>query len=147
MTKALIDEMAANCLVTRARLVARVTTGIYDDAFRPFGINSPQFILLVIIAKVGPVTRSALGRFHRQDRSTLSRNLQIMLQEGWIREETVGEGRGRPLVATAAGLDLLGRIEPAWRAGQLRTAGMLGNVGGDVMLAVGNELLDRDGLR
>ncbi|BBD97003.1 MarR family transcriptional regulator [Sphingobium amiense] len=146
MSEALIDEMAAGCIVTRSRLISRVVTGIYDTALRPFGMNSPQFILLVIIAKFGPMTRSALGRFHKQDRSTLSRNLQIMLDNGWIAESTEGKGRSRPIALTSAGLAALEDLEPAWRASQARSAKLLGAAAVREMFAVGDDLLDRSGL-
>lgn len=146
MSDALIKEMAGNCLVTRARLISRVVTGIYDEALRGFEINSPQFILLVIIAKVGPATRSALARFHQQDRSTLSRNLQIMLDNGWIEETSDGKGRSRPLSVTGAGRTLLQRLEGPWRESQSKTEALLGGTGSKVLFDVGDALLDPGGL-
>ena len=53
---------------------------------RAYGIVAPQFALLTVIAKIGPASRAEIGRFHRQDRSTLTRNLKSMLSAGWIEE-------------------------------------------------------------
>ena len=52
-------EITRECLLTRTRRISRVLTGIYDQALRPFGINSPQFTLLVVIARLGPVNRTS----------------------------------------------------------------------------------------
>src|SRR5260370_23629514 len=103
-----IGAMARECLLMRTRLVSRVVTSIYDEELRPFGIVSPQFALLLVIAKIGPASRAEIGRFHRQDRSTLTRNLKIMLSEGWIEEVQDAEGgRARPIALTKEGGRLL----------------------------------------
>lgn len=139
----LITEMSEACIVTRTRVISRVVSGIYDDALRAFGINSPQFILLVIISKIGPVTRAALGRFHQQERSTLTRNLKIMLDNGWIDEVAmdVKGGRGRPLAASEAGRKLLEDVEPAWRSSQAHATRILGDSGMAVLFEVGDSLI------
>lgn len=139
----LISEMSEACIVTRTRVISRVVSGIYDDALRGFGINSPQFILLVIISKIGPVTRAALGRFHQQERSTLTRNLKIMLDNGWIEEVVMGEkgGRGRPLAASEAGRKLLEDVEPAWRDSQAQASRILGAAGASAIFEIGDSLI------
>src|SRR5207245_1773632 len=82
---------------------------------------SPQFALLVIIFEIEPATRADIGRYHHQDRSTLTRNLKIILSEGWAEEvQDEGGGRGRPIVLTKAGKDLLRKGAPAWRVAQAR---------------------------
>jgi DNA-binding MarR family transcriptional regulator len=126
----MIAEMAGTCVLMRTRLVSRVVTGIYDQELRPFGLNSPQFALLVVIAKLGPSTRAEIGRYHHQDRSTLTRNLQVMLAEGWIAEASDGSsGRGRPIVLTKTGRNLLRAVVPAWRAAQTQAKITLGQSG------------------
>jgi DNA-binding MarR family transcriptional regulator len=79
-------EIARNCLLTRTRQISRVVTAIYDEAMRPFGINSSQFTLLVLIMELGPLSRSDLGRRNHHDRSTLTRNLQPLISQGWVSE-------------------------------------------------------------
>jgi DNA-binding MarR family transcriptional regulator len=114
----------------RARLISRVLTAIYDEGLRPFGIVSPQFGLLVIIFAIEPATRAEIGRYHHQDRSTLTRNLKVILSEGWA-EEVQGEGggRGRPIALTKAGKTLPLKGAPAWRVAQARAKALLGKDG------------------
>jgi DNA-binding MarR family transcriptional regulator len=136
-----IGAMARDCLLMRARLVSRVVTSIYDEAFRPFGIVSPQFALLLVIAKIGPASRAEIGRFHRQDRSTLTRNVKPMLSAGWIEEVQDGErGRARRIAVTKAGQRLLQEAAPAWRSAQRRTKAELGD-GMDVVADTANGLM------
>jgi DNA-binding MarR family transcriptional regulator len=136
----LVNEIAENCLLMRTRLISRVVTGIYDEELRPLGIKSPQLVLLVVISKIEPATRAEIGRYHHQDRSTLTRNLKVMLSEGWV-EEIQGEvrGRSRPIVLTKAGKDLLRNSAPAWRVAQAQTKALLGKNG---VIAV-RDLADR----
>ncbi|WP_245254270.1 MarR family winged helix-turn-helix transcriptional regulator [Paraburkholderia sp. LEh10] len=83
---AVSNEIASNCLLTRSRQIARVLTAIYDEELRPFGINAPQFSLLVLIMELGPLSRADLGRKNHRDRSTLTRNLQPLIARGWVQE-------------------------------------------------------------
>ncbi|MBT2324896.1 winged helix-turn-helix transcriptional regulator [Variovorax paradoxus] len=137
-----ILEMANTCVLMRTRLVSRVVTGIYDQELRPFGINSPQFALLVVIHTIGPATRAEIGRFHQQERSTLTRNLQIMLSEGWIEEvHSTAGGRGRPICLSKSGIELLHRLAPAWRAGQAQAKAVLGEAGATAISNIANDLV------
>lgn len=113
----------------------------YAEALRPFGIVSPQFALLLVIAKIGPASRAEIGRFHRQDRSTLTRNVKPMLSAGWIEEVQDGEhGRVRRIAVTKAGRRLLQEAAPAWRSAQRRTKAKLGD-GMDVVADTANGLM------
>jgi DNA-binding MarR family transcriptional regulator len=92
-----IADMGSTCVLMRTRLISRVITGIYDEKLRPFGISSAQFALLVVIYQVEPTTRAEIGRLQHQDRSTLTRNLKVILSEGWVgklaTEQTVEAGQ------------------------------------------------------
>lgn len=141
MGEAVMKEITASCLVTRARRIARVLTGIYDEQLRPFGINSPQFTLLVVIFRLGPASRSEIGRYNHQDRSTLTRNLQVLLSEGWVEEVAhAAGGRIKPIVLTTAGRDLLDRAAPAWRTAQGQAKAILGEAGAIAVMDIADHL-------
>ena len=131
----LIDQIASECLLGRARKLNRELTGIYDDELRPFGLKATQLNLLVLVAKGGPIRRIAMGMCLHLDPSTLTRNLKIMLTNGWIKEIADGEdGRGFPLQITAQGRDLLNQIGPSWRKAQTRAQKFLGDDGATLLL-------------
>lgn len=130
MEKNVIAEISNACVLTRTRLISRVLTGIYDEQLRPFGIGSPQFALLVAIGGMQPVTRAEIGRSQHQDRSTLTRNLKVILSGGWAEEVPDGaHGRSRPIALTKAGADLIREAEPAWLAAQVEARALLGKDG------------------
>jgi DNA-binding MarR family transcriptional regulator len=124
------EQITANCLMGRTRYLSRVLTGIYDEEVRPFGVQATQVTLLAAVAAYGPVRRGDLGRWLHFDSSTLTRNLRVMLGNGWLEEVADGkDGRGLPLRATEAGADLLRALGPAWHRAQDRAIQVVGAEG------------------
>jgi DNA-binding MarR family transcriptional regulator len=121
------DQIARECVMSRWRAMNRMLTAIYDEELRQFHLKSSQLGLLVAVTKAGPVRRIELGRFLSLDPSTLTRNLQIMLKNGWIKEvPDGGDQRGAPLEVTSKGRKLLESAGPAWQSAQTRAKKMLG---------------------
>lgn len=135
-------ELNQGCVLMRTRLIARVLTAIYDEGLRPFEIGSPQFALLAIISHIEPATRADIGRYLHHDRSTLTRNLKLILSAGWAREIS-GEavGRSRPIALTTAGKDLLRNAAPAWRIAQSRAKALLGKDGVLAVMEMANRIM------
>ena len=132
--KDIIDCIACECLLMRVRKLDRVLTGIYDAELRQFGLKESQITLLVFVAKVGPIRRIEIGKRLCLDPSTLTRNLKIMLINGWIKEIADGEdGRGLPVQITVQGRDLLNQIGPSWRKAQTCTEKFLGEDGATLL--------------
>jgi DNA-binding MarR family transcriptional regulator len=141
MKEDVINEINRDCLATRTRRISRVITAIYDEKLRQFGINSPQFTLLVVIARLGPVSGAEIGRANHQERSTLSRNLQLMLTAGWIEEATKeASGRSRPVALTKAGREMLREAAPAWRDAQAQARVLLGEGGAAAIKNIADDL-------
>jgi len=131
------DRIASECVMSRWRMTNRVLAGIYDEEMRPFGLKSAQLSLLVAVAKAGPVRRTRLGELLALDPSTLTRNLQVMLRQGWIAEAPDDvDQRGAPLTITAKGRKLLESAGPAWQRAQTRAKRLLGTEGIDLLFAV-----------
>lgn len=126
---AMVNEVTGGCLMTRARRVSRVVTNLFDQELRPFGLNASQFSLLVLIARMDGASRAELGRANHQERSTSTRNLQLVLDQGWAEERVPEKGRSRPIVLSPAGRALLADAMPAWRSAQGKARRLLGNNG------------------
>jgi DNA-binding MarR family transcriptional regulator len=125
----LMDDVAEQCLLTRTRTISRVITSIYDNELRPYGLTSSQFSLLVRIVRMKGASRAELARASHQERSTSTRNLQVVLNEGWAEEVMPEKGRSRPIKISAAGTELLNAAGPAWRAAQVKANRLLGEQG------------------
>jgi DNA-binding MarR family transcriptional regulator len=146
--KEVIADIGNTCVLMRTRLISRVITGIYDEKLRPFGIGSAQFALLVVIYQIEPATRAKIGRFHHQHRSILTRNLKVILSEGWAEEvryqtdaRSRPDGRSRPIALTKAGIDLLLKAEPAWQAAQAQAKALLGKDGTIAVMDIANRMI------
>ena len=136
----LMGEFTRSCLLTRTRRISRVITGIYDEALRPCGVNSPQFSLLALIARLNGASRSEIARANFQERSTLTRNLAHLLSEGWVEEIIPKSGRSRPILITAAGTELLASAGDAWRAAQRKAKQLLGEDGVSAIVEIADRI-------
>lgn len=119
--------MGDACLSSRARVLSRIVTGIYDAELGQVGIKASQLNLLVAIANAGPVRRTELSQILHLDSSTLTRNLRVMETNRWIAAAVdESDGRGRPVHIAPAGEKILEKAAPAWRTAQRRAAKALG---------------------
>jgi DNA-binding MarR family transcriptional regulator len=123
------DIIARDCIAVRVRALNRAVTALYDDALRPHGLRVGQLNLLVAIARFGTARPGALCRVLRMEKSTLSRDVDVMRRHGWLEVEESAGGRARPLRLTPAGQALLEAVLPAWRAAQARARALIGDDG------------------
>lgn len=136
-----LHSIARNCLLTRTRQISRVLTSIYDEELRTFNINASQFSLLVLISEFGPLSRADLARKNHHDRSTLTRNLQPLISQGWVSEGlSRSNGRSRPMSVTRHGMALLRSAAPAWSNAQERARTLLGVHGANGLMSIAAEL-------
>ncbi len=140
--QATLREIEDTCVIARIRLISRIMTSIFDEEFRPLGLISSQQTLLGLIIRLGEATRAEIGRAGFIDRSTLTRNLKLLIDAGWV-EEVASQvrGRSRPLRLSKAGEDLYFSSIPAWRVGQERAAKLFGPAALSVIKTVADGFL------
>ncbi|WP_445143333.1 MarR family winged helix-turn-helix transcriptional regulator [Dyella sp. Tek66A03] len=136
----IVNEVTRDCLITPSRRISRVVTKLFDQELRPFGLSSSQFSLLVLIARLDGASRADIGRANHQERSTSTRNLQLVLDQGWAEEIIPVKGRTRPVVISQAGRDLLAKAMSAWRAAQAQARHLLGVDGASAIVQVSTGL-------
>ena len=124
-----VEAMAGECVAVRLRTLNRAVTSLYDDALRPLGLRVGQLNLLVAIARMGRAKAGDICRVLRMDKSTLSRDVEVLRRNGWLEVDDSGGGRSRPLRITATGLALLEAVRPAWQAAQAKAKALLGEEG------------------
>lgn len=106
------------CLCLHAQRAARAMARRFDAAFRPLGLTNGQFSLLMALNRPEPPTIGAVATVLASDRTTLTAALKPLERRGLV--ETTPDPqdrRSRRLRLTPAGLELLGRALPVWRAG------------------------------
>ena len=123
----MIDQVASECVAGRLRMLNRVITNIYDDAFRPLDLKVSQMSILVATAKLGTARPSELCEHLHLDVSTLSRNVERMKTRGWLEVVPDDDGRSQPFRLTPRGRKLLEKAMPAWREAQDQVKKVLGD--------------------
>src|SRR3954454_9369486 len=129
------EVIAAGCLAVRVRAVNRAVTALYDDVLRPHGLRVGQLNLLVAVARMGTARPGDLCRALCMDKSTLSRDVEVMRRNGWLEVEDAG-GRSRPLRLSPEGQALLDRVAPAWRQAQAEACKLIGDDGAEALLGI-----------
>ena len=126
-TKTLIDTIAGECIAVRLRMLNRVITNIYDDAFRPLGVRVSQMNILVVAGIMGTARPAEVCERLLLDVSTLSRNVERMKARGWLEVIPDEDGRAQPFRLTNEGRNLLEKAAPAWRKAQQQARSLLGD--------------------
>jgi len=126
-----------SCASFNFRRTARAVTRLYDQAFEPFGIRSTQFTILVGIAKTQPTSISALADVLVIDRTTLTRSLRLLKQQGLLSVSERSTKRQRFLTLTPRGERVLGKSLPVWRDAHER---FVRTLGADYWTSLRNEL-------
>ena len=132
--KSAIDRMAAQCLVARARLLNRKMTRIYDEALRPVGLKANQMGMLVVVAKHGPCSPGDVGAALDMEKSTVSRNVEVLKRQGWMETLPGIDDRSHTVRITAKGRRLLERALPRWEEAQEKARSLLGKGGASALL-------------
>lgn len=114
------------CVAMRVRRLSRILTRAYEQALREVGLTVPQFTLLKAAASQEPVSPAEIGRKLDLEKSTLSRTLRKMINNGWLNEHR-GEDGGKVIVTTTLGRKALREALPVWSQVQGRTSEHLGS--------------------
>lgn len=116
------QTISQDCIAVRIRLINRVISSIYDNALRPLGIRVSQLNLLVATARLREPKLAELSRKLRIEKSTLSRDIAIMKERGWLVSVPPEGGKNQILRLTAEGASLLIRSSKAWETAQAEAA-------------------------
>jgi len=121
--------MAHECIAVRVRLINRVISAVYDEALRPYGLRISQANILAAIAKMGEVRPAEVSRILRIEKSTLSRDVELMKRNGWLESEPPAGGRNQTVRLTLQGKMLLVKIRPSWEKSQAEATLLIGEDG------------------
>ena len=119
------DEAATSCLCCKARMAARSVTRSYDKALRSTGLRITQFTVLVAASVSGGMALGQLAEILGLERTTLSRNLSVLVKEGLIEVANL-DSRTRHIVLASAGKARLQAALPVWSRAQQRLQQKLG---------------------
>lgn len=119
-------EVADKCMCSKVRCAARAVTRVYDTSMRPSGLRATQMSVLVAIAAEGAMSITALAEYLGMDRSTLTRNLRPLENNGLVSLGSEGWRRSRTLSITKKGAERLRKAMPYWERAQKKLRDALG---------------------
>jgi len=104
-----------HCLCLHAQRAARALARRFDEAFRPLGLTSGQFSLMMSLNRPEPPSLGSVASLLAMDRTTLTAALKPLARRGLLKVTVDEEDRrGRRLALTAKGRTLLARATPIW---------------------------------
>ena len=115
------------CTSFKLRQLSRRVSQHYDRVVASCGLKTTQYSLLSHIGRLGPVRPSDLAAAMAMDASTLTRNLQPLLEHGWAAIGPGADGRSRLVTLTAKGAAKRGEAQRAWKRAQLALNAQLGS--------------------
>ena len=135
-----VESSSAPCTCGRLRRASRALTQLYDDAMVPAGLRVTQFSLLRALARGGPLRISELAARQLLDRTALSRNLDPLVDAGFVDIVRGRDARTREVAITPMGAAALRAAQPHWLDAQRKVAKRLGAEKLEALVAVLGEI-------
>jgi DNA-binding MarR family transcriptional regulator len=120
ITPKIAGAVAGACLCLHVQRAARALARHFDDVFRPLGITSGQYSLLMSLNRTdstgGAPTMGATAEFLAMDRTTLTAALKPLQRRGLVRvAPDDADRRVKRLVLTPAGSAVLAKAYGLWQ--------------------------------
>ena len=128
------------CACGRLRRATRALTQLYDDAMTPAGLRITQFSLLRTLLRDGRLRISDLAEHQLLDRTALSRNLDPLVEQGYVAVTQGRDARTREVELTRKGRRALDAAGPHWQRAQADVAKRLGPKRLDALIEMLGEL-------
>ncbi len=125
-----------HCLCLAVQRAARALARRFDEALRPLGLTHGQFSLLMSLNRPTPPSIGPVAELLAMDRTTLTANLKPLERRGLVKTTVdPADRRGRLLVLTDTGLQLLQSAVPIWERTNDETEQLLMQVDVEVLRA------------
>lgn len=131
------------CTNLKLRQIARRVSRHYDAYVGAAGLKTTQYSLLSHVVLLGPVRPSDLAARMQLEASTLTRNLQPLIAQGWVELQPGEDARSRLVVATESGAAKRVEVQRAWKQAQLALNQRLGDERVAQLHALVDECLQR----
>jgi DNA-binding MarR family transcriptional regulator len=120
-----LAEMARTCACFNFRKASRSVTQLFDQILSPTGLRSTQLVILITTQLLGKSSIARLARELVMDRSTLTRNLKPLMNQGLLQFSPDG-GKQKSVELTVEGQASLLRAAPYWNQAQTQLVNRFG---------------------
>lgn len=126
------------CIAGRLRMLSRIITGRYNDAFAGEGITFAQAGLLMRIFAQPGIRQSELSKRLQIEKSAMSRDVQLLQKNGWLTDN-----RRSGLFLTETGSVLAKRCHKIWKTLNQQVRDELGLDAIDGLTTLSDKLLSK----
>lgn len=109
----------SGCSSFKLRQLSRRVSQHFDHIVAATGLKTTQYSLLSHVMRMAPVRPVDLAAAMEMDASTLTRNLQPLVLQGWVEVGPGDDGRSRFVTLTDAGREKRGEAQREWKRAQL----------------------------
>ena len=114
------------CSSLKLRQLSRRVSQHFDRIVAGAGLKTTQYSLLSHVVRLAPVRPGDLAAKMEMDASTLTRNLQLLVAQGWVTVSPGDDGRSRFVTVTDAGRYKRTQAQREWKRAQLALNERLG---------------------
>ena len=114
------------CTNLKLRQLTRRVSQHYDRIVAQADLKTTQYSLLSHVVQLGPIRPGDLAQRMEMDASTLTRNLQPLVAQGWVEVGAGDDARSRFVTATEAGRAKRVEAQREWKRAQLALNERLG---------------------
>lgn len=101
-------------------------TAFYDKQLDSLGITIKQYCLLNNLNKLQEANTSELAQKVNLERSTITRNLKILISKGWIYDKAKPGQRAHKYSLTDEGIAIHKKASELWQLAQQQTEDIIG---------------------
>ena len=129
------DDNFDLCMVLNTRMAARAITRRADRKLKALGTSAAQFSILGALQNHPGRSVTEMAEAIAMDRTTLSRNLDLLERKGLVAATAAARGNGRIGAVTPAGRKVIDDVRPEWRKLQTELRATLTGPDFDTVLA------------
>ncbi len=124
-----------DCIGGKVMKTNRMINQIYRKHIAPFGLSNPQVTILFIIKNMVGMNQTKLGFILAMEKSTVSRNVRRLIQDGLIMKKP-----DKSMSLTKLGERTVKKVMPAWEKAMIETRAILGSDGEQALDKILNKL-------
>jgi len=107
------------CSSFKLRQLSRRVSQHFDHVVGTAGLKTTQYSLLTHVMRLEPARPMDLAAEMEMDASTLTRNLQPLVKQGWLAIGPGDDGRSRLVTLTDAGREKRAEAQREWKRAQV----------------------------
>lgn len=123
------------CQARKIMKSERLISNVFRKHLLPYGITNSQFSIMLLISKKKTTTQTEVGNMLALEKSSVSRNMIRLIQDGMIKKES-----SRELVVTEKGLLITEQLIPVWQKAKDEVRNILGHDGEEALDLIINKL-------